>query len=522
MSPHRARRSCARLLAPALITLLSACSDVLTYDEVEFADPDGGAAGASADGAVAGDAQGGGPGDAKDDGAKADASALDGEVADAETFDQSTQDAAEPPVDASAPDTPAPACGDGDCNGAETCGDCPGDCGACPPVCGDGKCEAGETCSACAADCKVTACPSAPAGFGTGDGLKPIDVCAFPMSDTKTWDSRGAVIAQLAAVLPVRTVSDVLGDLNRQGTSVSSVPGLSSVHRGIKWEQGDVDVSYWIPQGITGSGDAVAGTIGGKNVLVVSWYYDDTAPNKGVRLAIMDAASRAYRLLLLVDPYMNGARPDFKAIPIHAGGLAWFKDLLYVADTSNGFRVFDMSRILQVTTGVDDLGWDSAASVYRAYNYKYVVPQIGAYKQVSSCAPRFSFTALDRATSPPSLVSGEYIDADPKGRLYRWALDPSTGRLAGGDLFVPTEAFYSGQKNIQGAVPAYGRWLLSSSAPAGGAGALYRVAAGFSSTHAWSDSPEDLTIDVATGELWGLSEAAGARFVYSKLASAYQ
>jgi hypothetical protein len=415
-----------------------------------------------------------------------------------------------------------PVCGNGPCESGEDCSNCPGDCGACPPVCGNGACEAGETCGSCVADCVVSTCPAPPAGLQNGAGLLPIDVCAFPMNDTKTWSSYDAVIAGLGSAVPVRSVSDVLGDLNRQGTSVSSVPGLSNVHRGMKWEQGDVDVTYWIPQGLTGSGDAVAGTIAGRNVLLVSWYYDGAAPDKGVRVAFADASSKAYRFALLVEPYMNGARPDFRAIPVHAGGLAWFGNSLYVADTTHGFRVFDMSRILEVATGVDAIGWDGGASVYRAHNYKYVIAQIGAYEQDSACSPRFSFTALDRATTPPSIVSGEYIDANPAGRLYRWNLDPATGRLAGGDRFVPVEAFYSAQSNIQGAVPAYGRWLLSSSAPTGGHGALYRVAPGFSATHAWSDSPEDLSIDVSTGELWGLSEAVGARYVYSMMVTNYQ
>lgn len=508
--------SVTRILGLALIAAAPACSDVLGFDAVEFGAEDGGPPGdASGTDATSADA-------APNDGSKPDASVGDSSATDTGVPDHEdgASDQAAPTPDGQPPDASVPVCGDGACNGSETCSDCAADCGACPPVCGDGTCAAGETCSTCAADCAVKTCPTTPAGFKTGYGLAPIDVCAFPMTDKNTWADRDAVIQQLAAKVPVRTMADVLGDLNRQGTSVSSVPGLSSVHRGMKWEQGDVDVTYWIPQGLTGSGDSVAGKIAGKDVLVVSWYYDDTAPNKGVRLAIVDAASKAYRLVLLVEPYMNGATPDFRSIPIHAGGLAWFGNLLYVADTSHGFRVFDMSRILEVTTGVDAIGYD--AGVYRAHNYKYVIAQIGTYEQVSSCSPRFSFTALDRATNPPSIISGEYIDADPAGRLYRWALDPSTGKLAGGATFVPTEAFYSGQANIQGAVPAYGRWLLSSSAPAGGAGALYRVAVGFSSTHAWSDSPEDLTIDPSTGELWGLSEAAGARFVYSRLVANYQ
>jgi len=342
------------------------------------------------------------------------------------------------------------------------------------------------------------------------------------MRDTETWAARSALVEQLASVLPVRSVPDVLGDLNRQGTAVASVPGLANVHRAFRWEQGDMDVTYWVPQGITGSGDSVGGPIGGKDVILTSWYYDGGAPSKGVRVAFTDAASKAYRFALLVEPYTNGGRADFKAVDIHAGGLAWWGNLLYVVDTSHGFRVFDTSRILQVSTGVDAIGYDAAAGVYRAHNYKYVIPQIGAYQHASSCNPRFSYAALDRASNPPSIVSGEYIDADPNGRLFRWAVDPSTGRLAGGVLFVPTEAFYSGQTNIQGAVPAYGRWLLSSSAPPAGHGALYRVAVGASTTYPWSDSPEDLYVDPSTGELWCLSEAVGARYVYARLVASYQ
>jgi len=44
-------------------------------------------------------------------------------------------------------------CGDGACSGIETCGNCPADCGACPPGCGDGICDCGETCGNCPADC---------------------------------------------------------------------------------------------------------------------------------------------------------------------------------------------------------------------------------------------------------------------------------------------------------------------------------------------------------------------------------
>jgi len=71
-------------------------------------------------------------------------------------------------------------CGDGSCNGGEECGttdnypECNDDCGVCPPppppppVCGDGTCNGGESCSSCFADCG--ACEYC--GDGTCDGTE--------------------------------------------------------------------------------------------------------------------------------------------------------------------------------------------------------------------------------------------------------------------------------------------------------------------------------------------------------------
>lgn len=56
-------------------------------------------------------------------------------------------------------DTAGAACGDGSCDGGETCTSCPDDCGVCPPVCGDKQCDSAETCQSCPGDCG----PCAPA-----------------------------------------------------------------------------------------------------------------------------------------------------------------------------------------------------------------------------------------------------------------------------------------------------------------------------------------------------------------------
>ncbi len=67
-------------------------------------------------------------------------------------------------------------CGDGTCNGAETCTSCPSDCGACVvPFCGDGTCGASETCSSCASDCGTCA---ARCGDGSCNGGETCSTCA--------------------------------------------------------------------------------------------------------------------------------------------------------------------------------------------------------------------------------------------------------------------------------------------------------------------------------------------------------
>lgn len=54
----------------------------------------------------------------------------------------------------------AASCGDGACNGGEDCGSCPRDCGACAPSCGNRACDGGETCTSCPQDCRACPCPS--------------------------------------------------------------------------------------------------------------------------------------------------------------------------------------------------------------------------------------------------------------------------------------------------------------------------------------------------------------------------
>jgi hypothetical protein len=68
---------------------------------------------------------------------------------------------------------PAPFCGDGSCNGDETCDTCTEDCGDCPiEFCGDGSCNGGEDCSSCSEDCGTCPPPNDEGGGGSSSDEK--------------------------------------------------------------------------------------------------------------------------------------------------------------------------------------------------------------------------------------------------------------------------------------------------------------------------------------------------------------
>jgi GH25 family lysozyme M1 (1,4-beta-N-acetylmuramidase) len=89
--------------------------------------------------------------------------------------------------------TVGPSCGDGSCNGGETCATCEADCGSCTvgPSCGDGSCNGGETCATCETDCGP--CDPGPvpgecAALGPAGGIiDELDPCWAPVGPDR-WD----------------------------------------------------------------------------------------------------------------------------------------------------------------------------------------------------------------------------------------------------------------------------------------------------------------------------------------------
>jgi hypothetical protein len=369
---------------------------------------------------------------------------------------------------------------------------------------------------------RTPACPADMPGR-TGGGLVEIDRCAFPLQDQGTWDAQAARVEALAAALPRIALGELpAAEFNRVAEPLDAVPGgVPDLVHAFRWNDEDNDSETWIPQGITGTPDGAGGPIDGRQLLLVSWYHD-ADPNKGSRVSAVDLTdpdAPRYRHILLVEP--TGDDPvDFVPIPIHAGGLGWFGDYLYVPHTSKGFRVFDTRSLLQVDTSTEQIGLGDDG-LYHGGLYKFVMPQVGAYFHASDCEPRFSSVSVDRTSDPPSLVSSEYCsgtngycDAALAGRIYRWPLDPTSGRLVTAPDVWPTAAWFMAQSHVQGGSAHDGDFYLSSSAPAGQAGALYVLPGGGpSQTATWVDTPEDLMQD---GDLlWSLSEGTGIRTVFA-------
>ncbi|WFB11314.1 hypothetical protein LRS74_32955 [Streptomyces sp. LX-29] len=112
------------------------------------------------------------------------------------------------------------------------------------------------------------------------------------------------------------------------------------------WSPGDPDAKSkdWWPQGITTYYD-VTGLDGTR--MMVSWYNKDEA--KGARVALIDrrAANPRYHYIKLVTAKPNGNEYTAELIRgLHAGGLAWYRNRLYVTDSEqNALLVFNTDDI---------------------------------------------------------------------------------------------------------------------------------------------------------------------------------
>jgi hypothetical protein len=332
--------------------------------------------------------------------------------------------------------------------------------------------------------------------------MVPTDVAPFTLRQATGTLAEGA--AKLAGELDAATVETVLAEANRNAVRKGAPAAFGSMARPSEWyafDGGDQETVDWYPQGLTCGEDSGSLSV---PVFVVTWYYRPEAGERGIRVSFLSPQTLKYRNALLVE-----AKPDgsYRPIDIHAGGVACYGHLLYVADTTRGLRVFDLTKVLDLRSKQGDLGDPERigrhGGKFHAFGYRYVIPQTDAWQVVTKGA-RFSFVGVDRTTTPHTLISGEYVDDATTGRVARWNLDLTDG--------VPRDAYVMGQKKIQGAISHNGTWYLSQAAGSTANGKLLVHSGGEFAARPFPIGPEDLT--ALGSKVWSVTEFKGKRVVF--------
>jgi hypothetical protein len=337
-----------------------------------------------------------------------------------------------------------------------------------------------------------------------------------------------ALVARLGTV-PVHSVMD---DANHNRSSITDSLGLAGFAGGFTFDRGDDNDCANYPQGITTSRDAVGtadgGTYDGHQLVLVSWYTrngcDGEQSRSRITLVDWDATyPNMYRKILLVEPTGTAAAPSFTDIPIHAGGVSWYGDHLYVAQTGTGMRVFDLRKILATDTGgsAGQIGRQPDGT-YQAHNYAYVLPQTGTVSAGTSLV--WSTISLDRVSQ--SMVMAEYTcrsgcTAYPNRapRAVRFPFVPGTTTFAA--TTTATQALQLPWYRLNGVASHNGRWWFNSS----GARQLYHWSPGTGShTYGWVGGGESISYwEDTTGPdlLWSLQEPVGHRNVFAVRQASY-
>ncbi|MFB9902738.1 hypothetical protein [Allokutzneria oryzae] len=326
------------------------------------------------------------------------------------------------------------------------------------------------------------------------------------------------------AQLRPKGLNDVLASANRKGRPLCHGTHLKAGlgPKGFCWQDGeDDDKNAWIPQGLTGSGDAQAGgTVGGKRIVAASWH---TPGDTFTRVSFLDEKTLAYRHVLLVEPHLSG---DFKAISSHGDGLSWYGDYLYLMQGSV-LRVFDLRHFWAMDTAPEHVGRNGDGRFSARY-HAWALPQVGAYwyqgggcGKVTGEKPCSASLSLDRGTS--SFVTVEHVAKGGNGRLVRWPIDPATGLLraeANGSVRA-VEAFASPVWAMQGAVSHNGYVVVSGACvqhagkPVDLPSCLHGGVPG-QTVSQLTEAPvnnQNLSYWPATGELWLMNEQLRERVV---------
>jgi hypothetical protein len=342
--------------------------------------------------------------------------------------------------------------------------------------------------------------------------------------------------AALVSKLGTAAVHTVMDNANHDRVGLPSSFSVNGLETGFRFDSTDNSDCANYPQGITTSRDAVgtanSGNYDGHQLVLVSWYTKDGCDGSGERSRITlvdwDATyPNKYRKVLLVEPTGTATTPNFKDIPIHAGGVSWYGDYLYVADTGRGMRVFDMRKILKTNTGgtADQIGRQSD-TVYYAHNYAYVLPQIGSITSSTTSGTNLAWSTISLDRVSASIVMAEYTcqsgctsypNRAPRAIRYPFAAGTTTFAAT----TTASQALQLPWYNLNGVASHNGRWWFNSS---GQKKLYYWTPTAGPSTFAWVSGGESISYweDTTNPDLlWTLQESPGNRNVFAVEQASY-
>ncbi|KAA0130119.1 hypothetical protein FY557_02500 [Chryseobacterium sp. SN22] len=292
--------------------------------------------------------------------------------------------------------------------------------------------------------------------------------------------------------------------------------------RGIRWNTDDETTPLWRPQGIAGfSKDGV-------RYLLVSWYAKNEAAYKGSRITLIDispgsATYLTYRHILLVQPDIPATPTgylqygSYAPLNVHAGGMAYFKGKIYISSTNLGVRVFDLDKIIEVSTGDttnDKCGKDSNGNSF-AFNYRYILPQTG-YQKINNANPFSTIQVNDEGTQ---FWTGQYYsgsaDASIVPKVFGFPVDANGTLQNSGIVSVaPKNSLFTDNHahGIQGVFRKGTRtWLSCTGSPSNSYGSNARLArytdgADDTVRFRWPYGAESLYHESQYNYLWSLTE----------------
>jgi hypothetical protein len=265
----------------------------------------------------------------------------------------------------------------------------------------------------------------------------------------------------------------------------------------LRWLSARSWTRRWYPQGID------LGERRGRRILAVSWFRQRLdGHHLASRIAFVDLErSRHLDVLLAVEDAEGALQPA----RIHAGGLAWFGDRLFVAATGRGIWEFDLSTIRRVR------GADARRVAGSRARRLPMTALVASRTCVHPIELRCSYLGrvYDDAGEPlRRVVIGEFRK-DAKGRVGEFVLPD-----AGDSRFTEVDRFSPGLTSMQGAVRWGDRYFISQSDRlqpgtlwAGGRDSLRR------NRIPLPVGCEDLALDPEANLLWSLGEHPWRRVV---------